>query len=76
MIIGESHLRPEDILMLLRKIGGGGGSGKVVIVNGVICIDDGEHNITIIDAERTINLDGAIDVTDDGSGNIYVQEDS
>ena len=75
MIIGESHLRPEDILMLLRKIGGGGGSGKVVIVNGVICIDDGEGNITIIDAERTINLDGAITVTDDGSGNVYVAED-
>ena len=27
MIIEESHLRPEDILMLLRKIGGGGGGG-------------------------------------------------
>ena len=74
MIIGESHLRPEDILMLLHKIGGGGG-GKVTIVNGVICIDDGQGNITIIDAERTINLDGAITVTDDGSGNVYVAED-
>lgn len=51
------------------------GTGRVVLENGLICSDDGEGNITIIDAQRTFNLDGNITVTDDGQGNITVTED-
>lgn len=48
---------------------------EVRIENGIMCIDDGYGHITIIDIQRTITLDGNITVTDDGSGNVLVQED-
>ena len=64
------------ISYILGRVSGiASGTGRIVLENGIICTDDGEQNITMVDAQRNFELSGDITVTDDGSGNITVTED-
>ena len=47
------------ISYILGRVSGiASGTGRIVLENGIICTDDGEQNITMVDAQRNFELSG------------------